>query len=1133
MSINQLNHDAHKSWLNPRVNNLKVDGDLIVSEINGSAYPPSALTDISSATGLGFYHKKLVGLSTTTEFKAITKSDFGLAFIQGQTGYIASDGTQLSIVPAPTPTVSGVGVVKSDGVLLTASPLIASEIPIISISNTSGTLQAAQEPAHTGDVTNSAGSLALTISPGVVTNSKLANESAMTIKGNKNASPSTPQDLTPSEVKTMLSINTSDISGLTSFVASSPVNISLATGVLQAAQEPAHTGDVTNSAGSLVLTVAPNAVTNAKLAPMSNNTFKGNASGGVSSPMDLSPTDVKNALAISIMDVGGLGDLAGQNTVSLNTQVTGILQSGNFGSLTGDVTSSGYSTAISPGVVTNTKLANMPAFTIKSNTTGVSASPSDSSISNILDLVSSSPGSLLYRGASWLALPAGSSGQILSSNGVAAPSWISYSPFVPLTGDVTTSGSVATITVNSVTNTKAAQMPTLTIKGNNTGATANAGDLTASQVKTLLAITSADVSGLGALAVLNTVSLTTQATGTLQAAQTGALTGDVTSTAGSYATIIANNAVTNAKSAQMAANTLKGNNTGATANAGDLTAAQVKTLLAVTFSDISGVSTAAQEPAHTGDVTNSAGSLALTIANNAVTNTKSAQMPANTIKSNLTAGVADPVDNTYFTVKEALLNSMTTTPGSMLYRGASNWGGIAPGTVGQVLTMASATLPLWQNLPTTTPFSSLTNANNPNTLDNGAHIQTWNWSTGNGANLLSLVATSLTAGSLLTLQPGSNGIGLTCNGRINSVMGPITNTTAQSLSASINDFMELKVSNISATANAQSGFTAESNTGSPTSGFAWMGINNSAFNNPQTYNAGVAGDVTFVGSGQDLILANASQSKAIKFQTGKNSTPFFDDRMTILNSGLVGINTITPVNTLDVVGSIGLNSRIDNAAAVTVLVTDHLISLNSATTQAITLLPAASYPRTIIKLINRAGVVKTTSPAYVNAAGTAVSTIPGYTTLTLQCIGNFYQQVHSSKAQPPAFRATLASAQSIPPNTNTVMSYNTVLYDTYGNNLTGSLFTCPLAGIYNFSGAVQLNGTLNGTAFIEIINSNGQASYAPIAPSASGVCGGNISTDMQMAIGETMSLRIRHSNILSVSTTANANYNYFTGRFVG
>lgn len=54
--------------------------------------------------------------------------------------------------------------------------------------------------------------------------------------------------------------------------------------------------------------------------------------------------------------------------------------------------------------------------------------------------------------------------------------------------------------------------------------------------------------------------------------------GDVTSVADG-ATTIANNAVTNAKAAQMAAYTLKGNNTGSAANQADLTISQAKTLL--------------------------------------------------------------------------------------------------------------------------------------------------------------------------------------------------------------------------------------------------------------------------------------------------------------------------------------------------------------------------------------------------------------------------------------------------------------------------------------------------------------------------------------------------------------------------
>ena len=88
----------------------------------------------------------------------------------------------------------------------------------------------------------------------------------------------------------------------------------------------------------------------------------------------------------------------------------------------------------------------------------------------------------------------------------------------------------ADINSNQVTNAKLSQMATNTIKGNNTGATANALDLTTTQVKSMLAIASTDVSGLAPIATSG--SAADLSTGTILAARMPAHTGDATSSVG-------------------------------------------------------------------------------------------------------------------------------------------------------------------------------------------------------------------------------------------------------------------------------------------------------------------------------------------------------------------------------------------------------------------------------------------------------------------------------------------------------------------------------------------------------------------------------------------------------------------------
>ena len=468
----------------------------------------------------------------------------------------------------------------------------------------SGTIAAARMPAHTGDVTSTAGSLGLTIATNAVTNAKAAQMAANTLKGNNTGATANAADLTAAQAKTLLAIANTDVTGLGALATASSVNLSTqATGTLQAAQEPAHTGDVTNAAGSLALTIAANAVTNAKSAQMAASTLKGNNTGATANSADLTAAQVKTLLAIASTDVSGLGTLAAASSVNLSTQATGTLQAAQEPAHSGDVTNTAGSLAltIAANAVTNAKSAQMAANTLKGNNTGATANAVDLTAAQVSAMLPAfvasgashaaglvpDPGSTagttryLREDSTWFTPPGGGGGSPGGASGQVQFNSAGVFGGFTVAGDATLDTSTGTLTIaaNAVTNAKLAQAPATTFKGNNTGTAANVVDMTAAQAKAALGITNADVSGLGALATAASVNLSTQAAGTLQAAQMPALTGDVTSTAGSLATAIASGAVTNAKLATMAANSIKGNNTGAVASAVDLTGVQVQALL--------------------------------------------------------------------------------------------------------------------------------------------------------------------------------------------------------------------------------------------------------------------------------------------------------------------------------------------------------------------------------------------------------------------------------------------------------------------------------------------------------------------------------------------------------------------------
>ena len=142
---------------------------------------------------------------------------------------------------------------------------------------------------------------------------------------------------------------------------------------------------------------------------------------------------------------------------------------------------------------------------------------------------------------------------------------------------------------------------------------------------------------------------------------------------------------------------------------------------------------------------------------------------------------------------------------------------------------------------------------------------------------------------------GNVGIGTpTPAAKLDVATGVTTVNSIVNATGSINDFLQFNIQNTSTGTQAQSGYSATADNGTATTGFAWMGINNSVFNFPTAYNIGVANDVSYVGSGQDMHIANANNTKSIIFSTGSATTPFFNERLRITNAGNVGVGTAAP-----------------------------------------------------------------------------------------------------------------------------------------------------------------------------------------------------------------------------------------------
>ncbi len=187
-----------------------------------------------------------------------------------------------------------------------------------------GTLPSARMPAFTGDVTSAAGSLALAISPGAVSNAKLANVATATFKGRATAGAGSPEDLTGTQATALLDAFTSAAKGLAPASGGGTTNFLRADGVWAAPPSGGGGGTTTN-----VLTI--------------NSGGAGVASGGTfngSTPVTISYNSIGAAPLASPTFTGvpaAATAAAGTNTTQLATTafvatalVGRLLNKGNY-----------------------------------------------------------------------------------------------------------------------------------------------------------------------------------------------------------------------------------------------------------------------------------------------------------------------------------------------------------------------------------------------------------------------------------------------------------------------------------------------------------------------------------------------------------------------------------------------------------------------------------------------------------------------------------------------------------------------------------------------------------------------------------------------------------------------------------
>lgn len=407
-------------------------------------------------------------------------------------------------------------------------------------------------------------------------------------------------------------------------------------------------GDITHSQNSTTYTINNDAVTYAKMQNVSaTSRFLGRITAGAGDTEELTGTQATTLLDTFTSLLKGLAPASGGGTTNFlradGSWAAPVVAGDGLGpdGDKGDITVGGTGTTLSidllavtgakiaTNTVTDTKLAQMPAFSVKANSLSITSNAANFAATTAFQhLRMNSAASLLE----WSVFTAGD-----------FPAGV-----VPITA--LPSIAANTIIANA---TALAAVPTAVTCGAESVFGQTSGNLQgiASAVQTAL------IRGSGSLFFASAA-----ADQVLRRSGSGDL---------GFGTLVSNNIgtnqVTNTLLAQSPADTVKGNRTGSAANAADVTLVSLGSTSiiydAVTLHTF-------QRAALTGDVTAAQNVNSTVIATGVVTNAKLATAAALTLKGNITGGTASPTDNTLSATLDALAANNERT---FIARSATGW----------------------------------------------------------------------------------------------------------------------------------------------------------------------------------------------------------------------------------------------------------------------------------------------------------------------------------------------------------------------------------------------------------------------------------------------------------------------------